>query len=189
MVHVTNILQSNILQYDISLTVTTRNIETVFILCWECLGIQTDLSLSGPSPDELVQALRPHPSHALHGLGLPLQPLGHHLLLQIVSQDLLAGHLRCLAILGPPHPPPGQGVFLQLRRSSIKYKDRLDPDNDNYDDDNTITEPLPPVEEQLADPVVEPQQVGVRDGILLPVPEPPDSLVEPDGDVHSQHLV
>ena len=48
---------------------------------------------------------------------------------------------------------------------------------------------LPPVEEQLADPVVVPQQVGVRDGILLPVPEPPDSLVEPDGDVHSQHLV
>lgn len=48
---------------------------------------------------------------------------------------------------------------------------------------------LPPVEEQLADPVVEPQQVGVRHSIPLPVPEPPDSLVEPDGDVHGQHLM
>ena len=46
---------------------------------------------------------------------------------------------------------------------------------------------LPPVEEQLADPVVEPQQVGVS--IPLPIPEPPDSLVEPDGDVHGQHLM
>jgi hypothetical protein len=48
---------------------------------------------------------------------------------------------------------------------------------------------LPPVEEQLADPVVEPQQVAVRHSIPLPVPEPPDSLVEPDGDVHGQHLM
>ena len=48
---------------------------------------------------------------------------------------------------------------------------------------------LPPVEEQLADPVVEPQQVGVRHSIPLPGPEPPDSLVEPDGDVHGQHLM
>ena len=48
---------------------------------------------------------------------------------------------------------------------------------------------LPPVEEQLADPVVEPQQVAVRHSIPLPVPEPPDSLLEPDGYVHGQHLV
>jgi len=101
-----------------------------------------------------------------------VQPLGHRLPLQVLPQDLLAGNLQSLAILGPPHPPPGQGVFLQLRRSSVKYKDRLYP-----------------VEEQLADPVVEPQQVGVRHSIPLPIPEPPDSLVEPDGHVHGQHFM
>ena len=37
--------------------------------------------------------------------------------------------------------------------------------------------------------MIKPKKVSMRHSIARLVPEPLDSLVEPDGDVHCQHLV
>ena len=93
-------------------------------------------------------------------MSLSVELLCHGLPLDVVAQDLLRGHLGCLRLLGPLHPPPGQGLPLELRWGSIKDKNRLDL-----------------VEQQFADSVIETQEVSVGHPIPLLVPEPPHGLV------------
>ena len=93
-------------------------------------------------------------------MSLPVELLCHGLPLDVVAQDLLRGHLGCLRLLGPLHPPPGQGLPLELWWGSIKDKNRLDL-----------------VKQQFTDPMIEAQEVSVGHSIPLLVPEPSDRLV------------
>ena len=108
----------------------------------------------------------------LNSMSLSVKPLCHGLPLDVVTQNLLRGNLGILSLSRPLHPSPREGFSLESRGRSVKDKYRPDF-----------------IEKEFANSVIQPQKVGIGHAIALLVPEAPDGLIEPDGDIHSQDLV
>ena len=105
-------------------------------------------------------------------MSLSVQPLRHGLSLDVVTQDLLRCNLGILGLSRPLHSSPSKSFPLESRRRSVKDKHGSDF-----------------VEQEFANPVIKTQKVGIGHAIALLVSEAPDGLIEPDGDVHREHLM
>ena len=105
-------------------------------------------------------------------MSLSVKPLRHSLPLDVVTQNLLRGNFGILSFSRPLHPSPRKSFSLESRGSSVK--DKYGPDF---------------IEKEFANSVIQSQKVGIGHAIALLVPEAPDGLIEPDGDIHSQDLV
>ena len=105
-------------------------------------------------------------------MSLPVQPLRHRLSLDVVTQDLLGCNLGILGLSRPLHPSPRESFPLESRGSSVKDKHGSDL-----------------VEQKFANPVIKTKEVGISYTVALLVSEPPNGLIEPDGDVNCEYLV